>query len=80
MDTARAAWEAVRRSLEAAGTPEPEAKARVIVSEALGVGLGDVLLPLPVSAAQRAAIDAMARRCAQGEPVEHVTAGRIFAI
>ena len=77
MDTARAAYQAVAHSLKSAGIPEPDAKARVIVSEALGVGLGDVLLPLPVSAAQREVIDAMARRCAQGEPVEYV-AGRAY--
>lgn len=77
MDTARAACEAVRRSLESAGIPEPEARARVIVSEALGVGMGDVLLSLPMSAAQRASVDAMARRCARGEPVEYVT-GRAY--
>jgi release factor glutamine methyltransferase len=77
MNTARAAYQDVRRSLKAAGIPEPDAKARVIVSEALGVGLGDVLLPLPMSAAQRAVIDAMARRCAAGEPVEYVT-GRAY--
>jgi len=78
MDTARAAYQAIRRSLESAGIPEPDAKARVIVSEALGVGLGDVLLPLPVSAAQMEAIDAMARRCATGEPVEYVTGKAYF--
>jgi len=77
MDTARAVYQDVRRSLKAAGIPEPEAKARVIVSEALGVGLGDVLMPLPVSETQREAIDAMARRCAKGEPVEYVT-GRAY--
>ena len=77
MDTARSAFEAVRHGLESAGIPEPEAKARVIVSEALGVGLGDVLLSLPVSTAQRAAIEEMARRCARGEPVEYVT-GRAY--
>lgn len=78
MDTARDAYQAVRRSLEAAGIPEPEAKARVIVSEALGAGLGDVLLPLPVSVAQRASVDEMTRRCARGEPVEYVTGKAYF--
>jgi release factor glutamine methyltransferase len=77
MDTARVAFEAVRRALELAGVPEPDAKARVIVSHALDTGLGNVLLPLPVNAAQRAHIDAMAQRCAQGEPVEYVT-GRAY--
>jgi len=77
MDTARATFEAVRHGLRSAGIPEPEAKARVIVSEALGVELGDVLRPLPVDAAQRACIEEMARRCARGEPVEYVT-GRAY--
>jgi release factor glutamine methyltransferase len=78
MDTARAAWEAVRRTLETAGVAEPEAKARVIVSHALSVMPGDVFLPLPVSGAQRAHIDAMARRCARGEPVAYVTGKAYF--
>jgi release factor glutamine methyltransferase len=77
METARSTYEAVRHGLESAGIPEPEAKARVIVSEAMDLDLGDVLRPLPVSLAQKVAVEEMARRCAQGEPVEYVT-GRAY--
>ena len=78
METARAACAAVRRTLETAAIPEPEAKARVIVSHALSVELGDVYRELPVGETQRVSIDAMAARCAAGEPVEYVTGKAYF--
>ena len=78
MDTSSAVLETVRHALKSAGINEPDAKARVILSHAMNTGLGDVLLPLPVDSAQRAYIDAMAQRCAQGEPVEYVTGKAYF--
>lgn len=78
MDTARDAFEAVRRVLEEAGNPEPEARARVIVSHALEIGLGDVYLAHPVNKAQQARVNEMARRCAAGEPVEYATGKAYF--
>lgn len=78
MDTAREAFSAVRQQLVAAGLPEPEAKARVIVSHVLGIELGDVFLELPLSEQQRAQIGSIASRCAQGEPVEYATGKAYF--
>ncbi len=64
--------------MEEAGNPEPEARARVIVSHALEIGPGDVYLAHPVNRAQQARVNGMARRCAAGEPVEYVTGKAYF--
>ena len=78
MDTARDVYTLVRRVLDAGGAAEPDAKARVIVAHALGISPGDVFLPIDVPETARADIDAMALRCAQGEPVEYVTGKAYF--
>ncbi len=78
MVTAREALGAVRQQLMAAGIPEPEAKARVIVSHALHIELSDVFREVPVDAEQRAQIVSMADRCASGLPVEYATGQAYF--
>jgi len=60
-----------------AGVPEPDAKARVIVAEALGIGLADIFVCGDVDTAAINKIETMAQRCAAGEPVEYVT-GRAY--
>jgi len=67
----------VRETLEKAGVPEPDAKARVIVAEALGIGLAEIFVCKAIDNAELNNIDAMAQRCAAGEPVEYVT-GRAY--
>ena len=74
------AWEAQKifeGLLAGAGADEPAAKARVIVSHALGIGLGEIASFGAITPDQKAAIAAMARRCAKGEPVQYVT-GRAY--
>ncbi len=78
MKTARAALGAVRQRLAAAGIPEPEAKARVIVSHVMDIELGDVLRELPVDTEQRTRIVSTADSCAQGMPVEYATGKAYF--
>jgi release factor glutamine methyltransferase len=78
MNTARAAFLAVRQKLMAAGIPEPEAKARVIISHVLEVSLNDVLEKLPVNDVQAVQIQSISRRCAEGEPVEYATGKAYF--
>ncbi len=77
MTSARDAYSSVRERLKSAGVSEPDAKARVIVAEALGIGLGDVLLNREIDGASIKNIDDMAAKCAAGEPVEYVT-GRAY--
>ena len=77
MAAARDAYASVRERLRAAGVSEPDAKARVIVSEVLGVSLADVFVHADVSDADAMRIDEMALRCAAGEPVAYVT-GRAY--
>lgn len=78
MISARDAYASVRQRLRTAGVPEPDAKARVIVAEALGIPLGDVFLHSDVSEESRKCIEDMAARCAAGEPVEYVTERAYF--
>ena len=78
MNTAREAFGMVRQQLTAAGIPEPEAKARVIVSHALDIELSDVFRELPLGDAQRQQIETMTRRCASGLPVEYATGKAYF--
>jgi release factor glutamine methyltransferase len=63
--------------LKSAGADEPDAKARVIVAEALGISLGDVFLYTHVDEAALKHIEEMTLRCVSGEPVEYVT-GRAY--
>lgn len=78
MVSARDAYASVRQRLRAAGIPEPDAKARVIVAEALGISFGDVFLHGGADEAAAKRIDEMAKRCAAGEPVEYVTERAYF--
>jgi len=78
MDTAREAFSVVQQQLMAARIPEPEAKARVIVSHVLGIELSNVFSGLPVDAERRAQIGSIADRCAQGLPVEYATGKAYF--
>lgn len=77
MAAARDVYASVKERLCQAGVAEPDAKARVLVAEALGIPLGDVFLHGAVSGEQARRIDGMAQRCAAGEPVEYVT-GRAY--
>lgn len=76
--TAREAFTVSKKRLEAAGAPEPEAKARVIVSHALGAGLSDVYTDTELDLRQLGDIERMTGRCEQGEPVEYVTERAYF--
>lgn len=76
MASARELYGRVRELL--AGRPEPDAKARVIVAHALQTPLGDVFLHKETDAAAVTRAEAMARRCAGGEPVEYVTGCAYF--
>ncbi len=67
----------VRERLIKAGVAEPEAKARMIVAEALGVSFADLFLGAYADEAALDRIHGMARRCENGEPVEYVT-GRAY--
>ncbi len=78
MNTAREAYEAVRQQLMAAGIPEPEVKARVIVSHVMDIGLGDVFHALPLDAERWVQIGSTAERCALGLPVEYATGKAYF--
>ncbi len=77
MATAKDAYVSVKETLSKAGTSEPDAKARVIVAEALGIGMADIFVCKDVNAAALSKIEAMAQRCAAGEPVQYVT-GRAY--
>lgn len=77
MATAKDAYVSVRETLSKAGILEPDAKARVIVAEALGIGLADIFVYKDVDAAVINKIEAMAQRCAAGEPAQYVT-GRTY--
>ncbi len=77
MTAARDAYASVRERLKTAGISEPDAKARVIVAEVLGIGLGDVLFNNEIDGASIRKINDMAVKCAAGEPVEYVT-GRAY--
>ena len=78
MGTAREAFGAIRQQLTAAGIPEPEAKARIIVSHALDIELSDVFRELPVNDAQWEQIVSIADRCLRGMPVEYATGKAYF--
>lgn len=59
-------------------TPEPEAKARVLIAHALQIDLGDIFLQNNIAENAAADIEDMAWRCANGEPVEYVTGQAYF--
>lgn len=77
MTTTSDAYTRVKTVLSNAGIAEPDAKARYIVAEALHIGLTDVFLRRDMAPEAAAHIEAMAQRCARGEPVEYVT-GRAY--
>lgn len=77
MATAKDAYVSVRETLEKANVSEPDAKARVIVAEALGIGLADIFVYKDVDAAIDK-IEAMVKRCAAGEPAQYVTGQAYF--
>ncbi len=77
MATAKDAYASVKETLDKAGISEPDAKARVIVAEALGIGLCDIFVCKDVDAAALSKIEEMAQRCAAGEPAQYVT-GRAY--
>lgn len=68
----------VRERLQTAGVSEPDAKARVIVAEALEIDFSDIYLHADVNAAALKRIEDMAARCAAGEPVQYVTGHAYF--
>lgn len=74
----RDAMRSVKDALLNSGIPEAEAKARVIVSHVLGIGLAQVFLDSDVSDSDFKLIESMAGRCASGEPVEYVTGKAYF--
>ena len=77
MTSAEELFKRAKELLAAAGIPEPDAKARVLVAEGLGIGLGDIFLCAEADSLAAARIEKMALRCADGEPVEYVT-GRAY--
>ena len=78
METAVELYKAVKTLLDAAGSPEPDAKARVLVAHGLNISLGDIFLHGEADADAVARIEHMAQRCAAGEPVEYVTGCAYF--
>ncbi len=78
MATSKDLYAHVKATLAHAGAPEPDAKARIIVAEALGIGLGDIFRLTHVDADAAALIESMVQRCAAGEPVEYVTGKAYF--
>ena len=63
MATAKDAYASVREMLNKAGITEPDAKARVIVAEALGIGLADMFVYGDVHKDDISRIEGMAQRC-----------------
>lgn len=68
----------IKALLLKAGTPEPGAKAQVIIAHLLQIGLCDVFLQKNIDSNTALNIEYMARRCASGEPVEYVTGKAYF--
>ncbi len=77
MASAKDVYASVRERLQTAGVSEPDAKARVIVAEALEIQFSDIFLQADVNVLAIKRIDEMAERCAAGEPVQYVT-GRAY--
>ena len=75
--TLQDAFLAARGVLRDAGIAEPDAKARVIAAHVMDGEMPAAHSTAPVTQAQSDAIQAMAQRCATGEPVEYVT-GRAY--
>lgn len=73
MGTAVELYKTVKTLLSAAGSPEPDAKARVLAAHGLNISLGDIFLHGEADADAAVRIEEMAQRCAAGEPVEYVT-------
>jgi release factor glutamine methyltransferase len=76
--TAREAYLSVRNQLKSACIREPEAKAREIVSHALGVSYADIFFYQHVEPNDFEAIEAMTRRCMRCEPVQYVSGSAYF--
>lgn len=77
MAAAKNVYTSVREMLTKGGISEPDAKARVIVAEALGIALAEVFIYGEVEKTAAERINAMAQRCVAGEPVAYVT-GRAY--
>lgn len=75
--TANEALLEAKKTLERAGIPEAEAKAKVIISHALDIGYSNVYTNIDVPAGALEHIKLMLGRCASGEPVEYIT-GRAY--
>jgi len=76
--TAREAFISVRNDLKRARVAEPEAKAKEIVAHALNIDYADIFFYQRVEPSALESIEAMARRCMQGEPVQYVTGKAYF--
>lgn len=76
--TARGVFLKSKRLLEAAGVPEAEAKAKIIVSHAFGISLSEVFTDIAITEEKIEEIERMAQRCVAGEPVEYVTGKAYF--
>jgi release factor glutamine methyltransferase len=74
---ARDAFRTAKDTLIRFGIPEPEAKAKVIVSHALGAGFSEACSDIEVSEKELKLTGTMTDRCAKGEPVEYIT-GRAY--
>jgi release factor glutamine methyltransferase len=79
-ETLASLWTDVRRRLEAAGVDTPDFDARLLVEAGAGVSRLDIVTDprRPVSAEQRASVDALARRREAREPVSHILGRRQF--
>lgn len=73
-------WTDVRRRLEASGVASPVFDARLLVEEGAGVSRLDILTDprRPLSDAQVAAVDALARRREMREPVAYILGRKQF--
>ncbi len=75
--TANEALLEAKKTLEQAGIPEAEAKAKVIISHALDIDYSGVYTNIGVPEGAYRGIKTMTKRCAAGEPVEYIT-GRAY--
>ncbi len=75
--TSREVFIEAKKLLELKGTPEAEAKAKVIISHALDIDYSSVYSDTDVTSDAYDRIRSMTRRCAMGEPAEYVT-GRAY--
>ena len=77
MVSGRQLYTQIGAMLSAAGIPESQAKARVLIAHQLDIGLGDVFIYPQIDSQTQARIMAMAQQCVSGMPVEYIT-GRAY--